>query len=196
MGGLLLMRTYRSTLGASFVVALLAGGAVAAEALKSGPQPGDSIPGVFHPLNVTGSAAGKKACQIWMNGSHPVAMIFAREINDGLTSLVKKLDESTDNNSACRMGSFVVFCSDDEGLEKKLKDLADKEKLKHIVLTIDNPAGPEAYKIAKDAEITVVLYTKHEVKVNYTFRKGEMTQRDIDKIVGDVAKILPKKEKK
>jgi hypothetical protein len=25
---------------------------------------GDPVPGVFHPLNVTGSAAGQKACQI------------------------------------------------------------------------------------------------------------------------------------
>jgi hypothetical protein len=52
------------TLGASLTVALLAGGVVAAESLKSGPQVGDPIPGVFHPLNVTGRAAGKKACQI------------------------------------------------------------------------------------------------------------------------------------
>jgi len=52
------------TFGASLTVALLAGGVVAAESLKSGPQVGDPIPGVFHPLNVTGRAAGKKACQI------------------------------------------------------------------------------------------------------------------------------------
>ncbi|HEY7311509.1 MAG TPA: hypothetical protein VH643_19255 [Gemmataceae bacterium] len=119
-------------------------------------------------------------------------MIFAREINDGLTSLVKKIDEATDKNSDCRMGSFVVFCSDDEGLEKKLKSLADKEKLKHIVLTIDNPAGPKAYKVAKDADVTVVLYTRQQVKANYAFKKGELKDKDIDKIVSEVSKILPK----
>jgi hypothetical protein len=36
----------------------------------------------------------------------------------------------------------VVFCSDDEGLRKKLEALAKKEKLKRIVLTIDNPRVP------------------------------------------------------
>ena len=122
-------------------------------------------------------------------------MIFAREINDGLTSLVKKIDEATDKNSDCRMGSFVVFCSDEEGLEKKLKDLADKEKLKHIVLTIDNPAGPKAYKVAKDADVTVVLYTKSKVKVNYAFKKGELKDKEIDKIVSEVSKILPEDKK-
>jgi hypothetical protein len=131
-----------------------------------------------------------------MNGGNPVAMIFAREINDGLTSLVKKLDDATAQHSDCRMGSFVVFCNDEEGLDKQLKTLADKQKLKKIVLTIDNPAGPKNYDIAKDAEVTVVLYTKHEVKSNYAFKKGELKAADIDKIVSEVSKILPKKDKK
>jgi hypothetical protein len=58
------MRNLRYTLGASLAVALLAGGAFSAEGLKSGPQVGEELPGPFHPLNVTGSAAGKKACQV------------------------------------------------------------------------------------------------------------------------------------
>lgn len=32
--------------------------------LKSGPQKGSTIPGPFHPLNVTGESAGEKACLI------------------------------------------------------------------------------------------------------------------------------------
>jgi hypothetical protein len=123
-------------------------------------------------------------------------MIFAREISDDLTSLVKKIDDATDQHSDCRMGSFVVFCSDEEGLENKLKTLADKKKLKHIVLTIDNPAGPKSYEIAKDADVTVVLYTNQKVKANYAFKKGELKTADIDKIVSDVSKILPEKDKK
>ena len=54
----------RHTLGASLAVALLTGSLIAAESLKSGPQPGEFVPGPFNPLNVTGSAAGKKACQV------------------------------------------------------------------------------------------------------------------------------------
>jgi hypothetical protein len=120
-------------------------------------------------------------------------MIFAREVSDGLTSLVKKLDEATGKNNDCKMGSFVCFLSDDETLEKTLKKLAEKEKLKNLILVIENPAGPPGYEIAKDADVTVVLYTKHEVKANYTFKKGGLTAKDIDKIVGDLTKILPKK---
>jgi hypothetical protein len=36
----------------------------AAEELKSGPQAGKHIPGPFHPLNINGSAAGEKSCQV------------------------------------------------------------------------------------------------------------------------------------
>ncbi len=120
-------------------------------------------------------------------------MIFAREVSDPLTSLVKKIDAATAKHSDCSMGSFVVFLSDDEGLDKKLKDLAKKDKIDHTVLSIDNPAGPRGYGIAKDADVTVVLYTNRTVKANYAFKKGELKDADIDKIVGDVSKILPQK---
>jgi hypothetical protein len=45
------------------VGALLVSSAAAADAVKSGPQPGDSI-SPFHPLNVTGEFAGQKQCLI------------------------------------------------------------------------------------------------------------------------------------
>jgi hypothetical protein len=54
---------YRVALGAT-LAALLLGSAFAAEGLKSGPQVGQSIPGPFNPLNVTGGQAGTKACQV------------------------------------------------------------------------------------------------------------------------------------
>src|SRR6516162_7990453 len=99
-------------------------------------------------------------------------MIFAREVSDNLTSLVKKIDAATGENKKARMGSFVVFCSDDEGLEKKLKALADKESIKNTIFAIDNPAGPKAYKVAKDAEVTVILYDRQTVRSNHAYRKG------------------------
>jgi hypothetical protein len=121
-------------------------------------------------------------------------MIFAREVSDSLTSLVKKIDACTVKNSKAHMGSFVVFCNDDEKLESKLKELAEKEKLKKCVLTIvDRPAGPSGYSLAKDADVTVVLYVDHTVKANYAFKKGELKDKDIQKILKDVPKILPAK---
>jgi hypothetical protein len=124
-------------------------------------------------------------------------MIFARDLSDPLASLVKKIDAATETNSACKMGSFVVFLNDDEGLDQKLKDLAEKEHLEKISLaTMSNPAGPNGYKVAKDADVTVVLYAKNECKANYAFKKGEFKESDVDKIVADLKKITPEEKEK
>jgi len=53
----------RIAVGASLALALLVGAAVAAEALKSGPQVGDDVTS-FEPYNVTGEYAGDKKCQV------------------------------------------------------------------------------------------------------------------------------------
>ena len=53
----------RIAMGASLALVLLLGGAWAAEALKSGPQPGDDLT-PFDPLNVTGEFAGERMCLV------------------------------------------------------------------------------------------------------------------------------------
>ena len=53
----------RIAVGASLALALLLGGAWAADALKSGPQPGDDMT-PFDPLNVTGDFAGDRQCLV------------------------------------------------------------------------------------------------------------------------------------
>jgi hypothetical protein len=120
-------------------------------------------------------------------------MIFAREVSDSLTSLVKKIDAETAKNKSAKMGSFVVFLSDeDENLSKKLKDLATKESIKQCVLTIDNVAGPQGYEVAKDADVTVVLYNKRKVEANFAFRKGELNEKAIETVVSNISKITSK----
>jgi hypothetical protein len=121
-------------------------------------------------------------------------VIFAREVSDNLTSLVKKIDEATEKNRGCSMGSFVVFCSDEEGLKKKLEELGEKEKLKRTILTIDNPAGPEGYDIAKEADVTVLLYVGQKVQVNHAYKKGELTAGEVDRILSELPKITEKKD--
>jgi len=181
---------------AALAVAVLVGAAVYAEKgekLKSGPQVDAKLAGPFLPLNVTGDKAGEKNCLYCSNGNNPVAMIFAREVTPAVEQLIKKIDATTVANKSCDMGSFVVFCSDSEGLEKQLKEMASKDKLTKTVLSIDNPSGPKGYDVAKEADVTVVLYTKRTVKANYAFKKGQLNEKAIDAIVADVSKIVPAK---
>jgi hypothetical protein len=119
-------------------------------------------------------------------------MIFAREISDDLTSLVKKIDAATVKNSKSRMGSFVVVCNDDEKTEDKLKELAKKEDLKKTILTVvDKKSGPNGYTLDPKADITVVLYSKRKTKAQFAYAKGEMKSKDVDAIIEALPKILP-----
>jgi hypothetical protein len=165
-----------------------AGGAV-----KSGPQVGQDVPGPFHPLNVNGANAGKKHCLYCQNGGNPVAVVFAREVTPAVANLIAKLDEATVKNKGASMGSYAVFCSDKETVPAQLKELAEKSKLQSLVLSVDNPAGPKDYSIAKDADVTVLLYNNYTVRANHSFRAGELRDADVARIVADVTKITEKK---
>jgi len=179
---------------AGIVAASLIGGFAIAAEIKSGPQEGTMLPGPFHPLNVNGEGAGKKACLYCKFGDDPVAMVFARTSACPQTAkLIKKLDAVTAANKKADMGSFVVFLSDDDKAADSLKAMAEKEKLTNVVLAVDNPAGPEKYNVSKDADLTVILYKDRKVAVNKTFKKGAITDADIDAIIKDVAKIVPAK---
>ena len=184
------MKTSRIVATSALALFVLVGGLLAADAVKSGPQVGETVPGPFEPLNINGAHAGEKFCQYCINGPNPVAMVFAREVNEPVTKLIKELDAATAKNGDAKMGTFFVFLSDDESVQTKLKELAKKEDLKKTVLTVDNAAGPQKYEIAKDADVTVVLYKGRVVKANYTFKKGVMKDKDVETVLSDLPKIL------
>jgi len=54
----------RIAVGAALAVALLLGSAWAADAVKSGPQPGSGKLPPFNPLHCNGSGAGEKSCLV------------------------------------------------------------------------------------------------------------------------------------
>jgi hypothetical protein len=180
----------------ALVVALTAALVTAEEktALKSGPQVGTDLSdcGPFHPLNVNGAKAGKKHCLYCENGERPVVMIFAREPNAQLGKLLKKIDAACEKNAKAKLSSFVVFCTKDDEAETKAKKCAKDCDLKKVVLSIDNPSGPEKYDVNEKADVTVILYVDRNVKGNYAFKKGEMKDKDVDTIVEGLSKILPK----
>ncbi len=167
--------------------------AFGAEPLQSGLQAGEKITAIFEPLNVTGEFAGQPHCLVCENSVNPVAMVFARNATEAVLKLVAQLDKATARHKDQSLGSFVVFLSEEEGLDKRLADTAKKQGLKHIVLAIDDPAGPDGFNVAAAAAVTVVLYCDFQVKANHAFRAGELTDQRIEQIVADVRKIVPAK---
>ena len=180
--------------GSVAALVLLVGSAFAADDFKSGPQKPVMKIRAFNPTHCSGPGIGKKSCPVIANGANPVAMIFARNLSDGLTSLVKKIDEATVKNARAEMGSFVVVCNDDEKVAGRLTELARKEGLRKTILTtVDRRAGPPGYALEPKADITVVLYRKHSTKAQFAYAKGELKASDVDDVIAALAKILPEK---
>ena len=111
---------------AVLAVLVLASAAVAADALKSGPQVGADVPGPFQCHNVNGADAGEKACLYCKNGTNPVVMVFAREPSAPVVALIRKLDAASEKNRDDRLGTCVIFLGQKDALEKDLKDLIEK----------------------------------------------------------------------
>jgi hypothetical protein len=178
---------------AGFAIVLVTVPAEAEAPLKSGLQTGEQILAIFEPINITGEHAGEPHCLVCENGVNPVAMVFARDLSQPLERLIKQLDAAAAKHQAQEMGAFVVFLSDNAKLEEKLKAAAKKLKLKQVVLSTFDPAGPEGFEVSADADVTVVLYREFIVKANHAFRKGELTEKRAGKILADVPRILVNK---
>ncbi|QDU29624.1 hypothetical protein ETAA8_47390 [Anatilimnocola aggregata] len=181
-------------LASVLVLAIFVANSYAAEPVRSGLQAGEKITAIFEPLNVNGEHAGERHCLVCENGVSPVAMVFARQPSEALWKLLAELETTTANSDALAMGSFVVFLNEDDKLKEQLAASAKKHSLKKLIVSTYEVAGPEGFEVAKDAEVTVVLYRDFKVEANHAFRAGELTAAAVDKVVADLPKILVKKE--
>jgi hypothetical protein len=143
---------------------LLCGSAVIAAELKSGLEVGAGVnPFTFRWTTHRGKDPLCYRCQY---GNRPVVAIFTRKVDDKVAALVKEIDSKVAKSGDKKMAAFVVVLSDDPAAnEAKLKELAKKEGIKVPLTTFENAAGPEDYKISKDAEVTVMEWVKGKVKV-------------------------------
>jgi len=182
------MRIKLSRLAPALAVGLLSAVALAGDAPKSGLQVGDSAT-PFDVQDVTGPNKGTTLCYRCQYGSSPVVCVFTRSTGEPLAKLVKALDAEVAKNPELR--TFVVALTDDaDATSKTLKAMAAAEKVKSVPLTvIEGPAGPPDYKIAKDADVTVMMWENGEVKANHAFAKGQLDAKAIAAVAKDVSKI-------
>ncbi len=114
-----------------------------------------------------------------------------------MTSLVKKLDKQLDaaGKSDRPPGAYIIFVNNSDGLDKQLQGIAEKEALKRVHLCIGAP--PDDYAVAKDADVTVVIYKvgqrrQEKVTANFALRQGELDDAKTDAIVKALSEALPK----
>jgi hypothetical protein len=130
-----------------------------------------------------------------VRGYDLVALIFVREVNDPLTSLVKRLDkemaDAVPNPKGLKRGVFVIYCNDSPQMGDQLKALVAKETLQRIVLCSTNAEGPKRYTIAREADTTVVIYNPgRTVETNLVLKKGALTEAKADVIAKGISEML------
>lgn len=118
--------------------------------------------------------------------------VFTRSLDGHLASLVKGIDEQVGENSKKKMRAFVVLLTDDaDAAADQLKAFAKEHGIKNTPLTVfDGVAGPPRYKIAKDADLTVVMWASRKVKANHAFAEGKLDEKSVKTVLADTSKIL------
>jgi hypothetical protein len=187
-------RTIALSLVACFAFAVTA----SAADLKSGPQAGDTV-GAFDVKKVAGNKTdgvveGKTLCYRCTLGARPVVAIFSRKPDEKLSNLMKEVDTVVgQNKESKKMAAFVSLLGDDNStMEAAAKKLVEKSGAENVavVIPVEQPNGPEKYKIDPKAETTVVIFVKGKVVANHAFEAGKLDDTMIAKIIGDTAKAL------
>jgi hypothetical protein len=211
----------------SYVCAVLvcaSAGALQAGGVKSGPPVGSVLPGSFQPFNLNGKIGKNRYhCLVCEFGLKPTVMVFARDHPEGkdtaVVDLLQKLDQAVEAHQDSYLHAFVVFLSPDartsvtspqpeepgnlvsqaaawEALLARLTPRADK--LKNVVVAAYPAEGPPGYQVAKDADVTVILYQGHKVLANYAFAPGQFNDgavAEVMKAVDNMAREARKRSK-
>ncbi len=175
---------------ASFAVLACIGLVMAGE-VKSGPQVGQGV-GAFHPFNVfnaeSSDLCGKENCIVCQYGSKPVALVFSRNTGKPVAELMKKLDAAVAKSGQEKMGAAVIFLSTEDNIKETVSAMQKDNGIKNVSLAVDGPKGPEAYKVSKDADVTVILYNKKKVVANHSFDKFDA--ESVEKVAGSLSKLM------
>lgn len=109
-----------------------------------------------------------------------------------MVSLAKELQAKLFENSNKQLRAFVVVLTDKpKKLEGMLREVAQKNRLRTLPLTVfEDAKGPPDYKIAADAEVTVLMWTGLQVQANHAFATGELNAAAIKKVIASLPTIL------
>jgi hypothetical protein len=138
----------------------------------------------------TGDKRGVSHCYICDTKDHPAVVVFARSPSPTLGKLVREIDKSLSEHKAEQLRAWVTFLADDQpNLDSKLIKWGQEHAIRAVPLGVFEDAnGPPSYKLARDADVTVLFFVKQQVMANFAFRAGELN----DDRVTEMMKSLPK----
>jgi hypothetical protein len=164
------------------------------EPCKSGLQTGQR-PGPYSAVQATGPQRGQSCCYICETADKPAAVIFARSLSDSLGKLVHEIDRALPQFKASGLRAWVTFLSDDQPtLDAKVVKWSQDHAIRNVPLGVfEEASGPPSYRLAEDADVTVLLFVRQQVVLNFAFRTGELTEARIAGILKGLPQITTKK---
>jgi hypothetical protein len=149
-------------------------------------------PGPYSFLVATGPQRGQPTCYICEQheGGKPAVVVFGRTLSAPLGKLLARLDTAgaakKDTGYKVWM-TQLVETADLDGLAK----WAQGQGLKSVpVGAFEDTTGPPAYRLSRDADVTVMLFVKEKVVANFAFRAGELDDKAIEGVVKAVPKLF------
>ena len=150
-------------------------------------------PGPYSSLVSVGPKRGQPHCFICETGDKPAVVVFARTMSEPLGKLVRGLDKALVDHKTAEFCSWVTFLNDDQlSFDPLLVAWARKEKIRNVSLGVfEDQVGPPAYRLHKDADVTVLLFVNQKVVANHAFRAGEMTDERVTAILKQIPGLIP-----
>jgi len=160
-----------------------------ADPCVSGLAPG-ARPGPYSFVLSTGTNRGQAQCFICETGEKPAVVIFARTLNDQVGKLTAQLDKAVAANKAADVRGWITFLhADQAAFDKGLVEWTQKHGLKVLPAGVfEDLTGPPSYKLAREADVTVLLFVKRKVVANFAYRASELT----DEATAEVMKAFPR----
>lgn len=163
--------------------------------LKSGPQVGEkALP--FTSNQVTGEHRGRQHCYICEMGDRPAVLVFARHMDEPTGRLLRDLRDSMRANRQQKLFAWMVFLggesTDSEtALEGQAYEFARKNGALSVALSaLGDPVGPPGYRIAPEAEVTILAIRSGKVLYNRAYRTKEWSTRSAESALKDLPRLL------
>lgn len=156
----------------------------AKEPCVSGPQLGQR-PGPYSFLVAAGPQRGQQTCYVCETADKPGVIVFARRLSDPLASALVKCDQWAAALPKDAGRAWLTVLGEKTVSLDELGQWTKNAGLKTMPTGVfDDVVGPPSYKLADDAEVTVLLFVDKKVTANFAFRKDELNAEAL-KAIGE-----------
>ena len=174
---------------------ILLAGAAAAAPVVSGPQPGER-PLPFTSNMVTGVNRGKQYCYVCELKDEPAVLVFARRTDSATGRLLRDLRDLIRDRQKDRFFGWMVFLgagdtASETDLERRAYRFAQENGCTSVAVSaLGDPQGPPGYRIAPEAEVTLIYFRHGKVLYNRAYTAREWSEKAADGARKEVVRRL------